>query len=235
MRSRLDGADAIAARTQRAPALRLVYGLCASCFMRVVGPALLGAESSPWLLALGDVLFVTLGFFVWVMVLAEDRPISDFGFRSVRWAPFLLTSLMGLGAAAVYALGPYRALLSGNVTVTADSLVFSLLYASVGSAIPDEMLFRGYLMGSLDGRTKRWARVALPAVGFTLVRSFRYAPWTGLSTADWLIYVFGAALPLGLWWGLMCELAGGSIWPALMSHFAVEFGTALTSTAPQDS
>jgi hypothetical protein len=41
------------------------------------------------------------------------------------------------------------------------------------------------------------------------------------------------ALPLGLWWGLMRDLAGGSIWPSLASHFLLEFGSTLASASPE--
>ena len=45
-------------------------------------------------------------------------------------------------------------------------------------------------------------------------------------------YVLGVALPLGMWWGLMRDLGGGSLWPSLVSHFVTEFGTALASASP---
>ena len=36
----------------------------------------------------------------------------------------------------------------------------ALLAAVAGSALPEEMLFRGYMMSTLDGRARRWARSA---------------------------------------------------------------------------
>jgi membrane protease YdiL (CAAX protease family) len=50
-----------------------------------------------------------------------------------------------------------------------------------------------------------------------------------------MIYIFGVALPLGLWWGLMRELSGGSLWPSLVSHFFMEFGTSLANTSTPPS
>jgi len=218
--------------SRRALLYALVYGLTAACFARVIAPALLGHDRNPWLLALGDVMFVTLGVFVWVMVLAENRPLSQVGFRGVPAGRLLLTLLMGVGAALLYAIVPYRALVSGTVHVTPDALVFSFLFATVGSAIPDEILFRGYLMASLDGRTRRWSRVAGPALAFTAVRALRYLPGPGFGVADWLFYVAGVVFPLGLWWGLMRDLARGSLWPSLVSHALLEFVTALASASP---
>ena len=60
--------------------------------------------------------------------------------------------LMGLGAVAFYSHSPYLALLEDRVTLNPDVVVFSLLFAAFGSALPEELLFRGYLMGSLNGR-----------------------------------------------------------------------------------
>ena len=210
--------------TNRALLYAFVYGLCYANFARVIAGAILGRERSPWLLALADVIFVTLGLYVWVMVLAEGYRLRDFGFRSIPPARLALTGLMGLGAVAVYALGPYRALASGQVSVSQDVLVFAVLFAAIGSAMPEEMLFRGYLMSSLDGRTRLWVRIALPALLFAGVRSLRVAPGLGLGSPAWIFYVLGVVLPLGLWWGLMRELAGGAIWPCLASHFLLEFG-----------
>lgn len=219
--------------TRRALGYALVYGLCAGCFARLVAPALLGREHSPWLLALGDVMFVTLALFVWVMILAEGHRTADLGFRATAPGRLAFATLLGLGAATVYAFEPLSALIGGRVAVTQDALVFALLFAVAGSALPEEVLFRGYMMGSLDARSRRWARVAIPAVAFAVVRSVRFLPGRDVGLDDWLFYVLGTALPLGLWWGLMRDLAGGSIWPSLVSHTTLEFATSLVNaTAP---
>jgi membrane protease YdiL (CAAX protease family) len=209
-----------------------VFGLCSASFSRVIEGALLGRDHSPWLLALGDVMFVTLALFAWVMVLAENLKLPELGFRGGRPGQVVLATLLGLGGSALYAVGPVRALVAGHAPITSDGLVFSLLFATAGSALPEEMLFRGFLMGSMNGRVRRWARVAVPALVFTAVRSGRFVPGASLAPADWLFYVFGVVLPLGLWWGLMRDLAGGSLWPCLISHAALDFCTALAKSSP---
>jgi len=218
--------------TRRALSYVLVYGLCVASFARVIGTALLGTERSPWLLALADVIFVTLGLFAWVMVLAEGQSLGEYGLRAVARGRLWIPMLMGIGAVAFYAHEPYLALFEDRVALNPDIVVFALLFAGFGSALPEELLFRGYLMGSLNGRATRWARVALPAIAFTAVRAVRFAPWTGLGPTDWMFYIFGVALPLGLLWGLMRELSGGSLWPSLLSHFLLELGPALAGTSP---
>lgn len=215
--------------TRRAIAYAAVYGLCAGCFARLVAPALLGREHSPWLLALGDVMFVTLALYTWVMTLAEGHPTADLGFRAAAPGRLVFATLLGLVAAAVYAFEPLTALARGRVPVDQDALVFALLFAVAGSALPEEVLFRGYLMGSLNGRARRWARVAIPAVAFAAVRAVRFLPGRDLAADQWLFYVLGTALPLGLWWGLMRDLAGGSIWPSLISHTTLELTTTLVN------
>jgi membrane protease YdiL (CAAX protease family) len=215
----------------RAFLLTAVYGISSAVFMRALAPLVLGLDRSKWFMALGDVIFVALGLLVVVMVLAEGRPPSDFGVKGGSAARLPLTLIMGVGAIVVVAFDSYVTLFTGQVIVNFDSLVFATLFALLGSAVPEELLFRGYLMSSLDGRVTRWSRVIISAAAFTVVRSIRFWPGEGLGALDWMIYISGAVLPLGLWWGLMRELAGGSIWPSLASHFFLEFGITLARTS----
>jgi membrane protease YdiL (CAAX protease family) len=209
-----------------------VYTLCFGCFARVISPAWLGEAHSPWLLALGDVLSVTLFLFVWVMALGEGHSWRDYGFRGGRTTRFALIVALSLGVAILYSARRWAAVIAGTVTVTPDSLVFALVFAAAGSTIPEELLFRGFLQGTLDGRVNRWAKVAMPALAFTAMRSLRVLPGVDLPFSAWLFHVLGISLPLGLWWGLMRDLSGGSLWPCLLSHFLLEFGNALASASP---
>lgn len=209
-----------------------VFALSTGGFMRVLQPALLGHERSPWLLALGDVVFITLGLYVWVMVLAEGYSLRSLGLRPMASGRLFLTLVMGVGAAAVYSWGPYQKILTYQIHTTPDTLVFSLLWAMAGSALPEELLFRGFLMGTLNRRVSQWARVVVPALAFTAVRALRFLPGHDLGVPDWLGYIFGVALPMGLWWGILRELGGGAIWPCIVSHFLLEFGPTLAGTTP---
>lgn len=228
------GPMASPAGTRRALLYAFFYALCAACFMRLASASLIGGDTSPWLMALGDVMFVTLGLFAWVMIIAEGHSFADYG---LTWGPpgrMGLAFAMGIAAALFIGIEPYRMLLTGEVRPTTDRTVFALLFATVGSALPEELIFRGYLQGSLARRFSRWARIALPALAFTAVRALRFLPGADLALDDWLFYVFGVVLPLGLWWGLMRDWAGGSIWPGLTSHVLVAFGPSLVGYTPAD-
>lgn len=218
--------------TRRALLYGLFYLLCATSFARLLSGALAGDDASPWLLALGDVMFVTLGLYAWVMMIAEGHAFADFGLRGGPAGRMGLAFAMGLGAAALVGFDSYSALATGEVRPTSDRVVFALVYATIGSAFPEELLFRGFLQGSLGARVHRWARVALPAIAFTALHALRFLPGSDLPVDRWMFYVVGTVLPLGLWWGLMRDWAGGSIWPGLVSHALIALGPTLAGRSP---
>lgn len=215
---------------KRAALYAFVFLLVSWCFSRIVAPALLGEERSPWLFALGDVIFVTLGLFTWVMALAEGHSWHEYGFRGGRSMRFVVTIGLGIGVAILYASKSY-ARIGAGAQVNPDSLVFATVFGAIGTAFPEEILFRGFMQGALEGRVNRWARLVLPALAFTALRATRFTP-DEIGTSDWLFHVFGISLPLGLVWGLMRDLSGGSLWPSLISHFLLEFGNTLASASP---
>lgn len=217
--------------TARALLYALVYGLVAADFSRVIGAALMAGDRTRSLLALADVTFLATGLYLWVMILVEGYDRHSYGFKSAPAARFLLTLLMGLAVALVFSFDSYRSVLRRPASGF-DTILFASLASTVGSSVPEQMIFRGYLMTSLDGRTRAWERIVISALAFTAVRALRMAPGFGLGTQGWLLYVLGVVLPLGLWWGLMRELAKGSIWPCLISQCVLEFGLALSGAAP---
>ena len=88
----------------------------------------------------GDVIFVTLALFVWVLWLVEAGPGRP---RVPRRAarPLRAHARPRLGAAAVVSMRPLGSLVAGHVHVTPDSLVFATLFAVAGAALPGELLF----------------------------------------------------------------------------------------------
>jgi len=219
------------ASTKRAVIWVVFYGLCSACFARVLQPALLGLDHSPWLLALGDVMAVTLALYAWVMLLAENHRFSEYGLSGDRAVRILFFTLVAIAPFGLYLAPHVTHLISGRVRISTDSLVFACVYSVLGSAFPEEVLFRGYLTGSLGTRTQHWVRIALPAFLFTAVRAVRFLPGPGLAMTSWLFYVFGIVLPLGVWWGVVRNLSRGSLWPSLISHAILQFVMALDSAS----
>jgi len=210
----------------------IVFILCASCFARVLAPALVSGDRSPWLLALGDVLCVTLGLFAWVVSLAEGRTWSEYGFRGAPAARFFLATALGLAVVALFGSRDWAHVFSGRLPITGDTLVFALAFAVVGTAFPEEMLFRGYFQGALEARHSRWVGLLVPAIAYAALRALRHLPGQDLSVEDWLRYVLGVAVPLALWWGFVRDLARGSLWPTFISNLLLELGRVLAGAPP---
>jgi membrane protease YdiL (CAAX protease family) len=210
----------------------IVFILCASCFARVLAPALMSGDRSPWLLALGDVLCVTLGLFAWVVSLAEGRTWSEYGFRGAPVARFLMALALGLAVVALFGGRDWAHILSGRLPISGDTLVFAIAFAIVGSAFPEEMLFRGYLQGALEARHSRWVGLLVPAIAYAALRALRHLPGQDMSPEDWLRYVLGVAVPLALWWGFVRDLARGSLWPTFISNLLLELGRVLAGAPP---
>jgi membrane protease YdiL (CAAX protease family) len=217
---------------RRAIGFVTVFILVGTCFARVLSPALLGVERSPWLLALGDVLCVTLGLFAWVVSLAEGRSWSEYGFRGAPAERFLLAMALGLAVVALFSARHWAAVLSGDVTIGSDTVVFAIAFAAIGTALPEEMLFRGYLQGALAARSSRWVRLLVPAILFAVFRALRHLPGQDLTLEDWLRYVLGVAVPLALWWGFVRDVARGSLWPTFVSNLLLELGRVLAGAPP---
>lgn len=231
VRRRLPAPFESSSSTRRALLWVVFYGLCSACFARVLQPALLGRDHSPWLLALGDVIAVTLALYAWVMLLAENHRFSEYGLRGDRVARIVFFTLVAIAPFGLYLAPHVTHLLTGRVRISPDSLVFACVYSVLGSAFPEEVLFRGYLMGSIGTRMQHWARIALPAFLFTAVRAVRFLPGPDLTMTSWLFYVFGLVLPLGVWWGVVRNLSRGSLWPSLVSHALLQFVMALDSAS----
>jgi len=217
---------------RRATGFVIVFILCATCFARVLGPALVSGDRSPWLLALGDVLCVTLGLFAWVVALAEGRTWSEYGFRGAPAARFLMALGLGLAVVALFGSRDWAHVLSGARTITGDTLVFAVAFAVVGTSFPEEMLFRGYLQGALEAKHTRWVGLLVPAIAYSALRALRHLPGQDLSIEDWLRYVLGVAVPLALWWGFVRDLARGSLWPSFISNLLLELGRVLAGAPP---
>jgi len=200
--------------TRRALSYAGVYGTLHGRVLPGPPAALLGNERSPWMLALGDVIFVTLrsspGSWCWPKASADL-----YGLRRVQPGRLVLTMLMGLGAAAVYSLIPYARLLTGRTTRPRRHRV-RIAFCSAGLGVSGGNDLPGYLRG--------------PSASGEPVAGSRSRPWSSPPSARfdsgqkeaWVArvdgYILGGLAP-GLWWGLMRELAGARFGPACSRTF----------------
>src|SRR5262249_39690677 len=130
--------------TRRAIGFALVFALTAACFSRIWRSALDGIDHSLWLLALGDVLFVTLGLFAWFLVLVEDIPTRVLGLHWSGGRRALWAWLLCIAMPIVASLPHYLDLWNGRKPFSMDACVFGALYAAGAASVPQEILFRRY-------------------------------------------------------------------------------------------
>jgi membrane protease YdiL (CAAX protease family) len=217
---------------RRASSYALVFAVTSAFFARIVNPALTGAMHSPWLLALGDVIFAAMVLFAWLIVLVEDLPLRDLGLRWVGGRRALWAWVLCILTGVLASLPHYLALWSGRIPFNVDAAAFGALYALGGAALPQELIFRGYLQGALEGRMNLLPRVVTQAVLFAALHLGRIIPGVDAPWSVFFAQVFGLLLPAGIFWGAMRELAGGSIWPTLVSHFLLRFGEVWANASP---
>ncbi len=210
----------------------VLYALTSAFFARLINPALQGQERSPWLLALCDVLFIALGLFAWFLVLVEDLPPRALGLHAGSGLRAAWTWTLCVTFGVVASLPHYLRLLSGQVPFSLDAMAFGALFAAGAASVPQELIFRGYLQGSLEGRMQRVPRVLIQALLYAGLHLGRILPGVDMSWSEFLVQVVGLLLPAGIFWGAMREWSGGSLLPVMVSHFLLRFGEAWVRTAP---
>ncbi len=217
---------------RRALGYAAVYALTSAFFARVTWPALAGVEHSPWLLALGDVLFATLGLFAWFLVLVEDLPARELGLHGCGGRRAVWAWSLCIAMPLVASLPHYLQLLDGTKPFNMDAAVFGTLFAAGAASVPQEIIFRGYLQGALAERMSMVARVALQAVLYGVFHLGRFMPGVDMTWSGFLAQVFGLLIPAGLFWGAMRELAGGSLLPVIVSHFLLRVAEVWVNATP---
>ena len=154
----------------------------------------------------------------------DRRPWSGLGLSGPReaWRPLLLGVLAwtlpaAVGLALALALGvsitPNAP--PGEMVLTVLVLVLLVL---VYEAVPEELIFRGYLYRNLNTAMSAWLTVVVQAALFTL---FGTALWVVISGWD----VLGERLPLFFGMGLVMgciRLVTGSVWACVGFHLAFQ-------------
>lgn len=91
------------------------------------------------------------------------------------------------------------------------SLLLALIDFGIGAGIAEEMIFRGFLFKSLEGRYGRAAAILIPGIIFALLHIMnRQKPAEMILT---VLYTFALALLFGM---IRCKT--GSLWPCTAAH-----------------
>jgi len=162
----------------------------------------------------------------------DRRPLAGLGLAppGAAWRPFLAgagfwLAAAGLGLAATLGLGWARIDRSppttGILLLALALPVLVFLY----EALPEELIFRGYLYRNLADRLPRWVALLVQAALFTL---FGWAIGAA-GSLDRLILFFTFSLTLGLLRALT-----GSLWAPIGFHLAFQWVTQLTAQAVRD-
>ncbi|MET3861701.1 membrane protease YdiL (CAAX protease family) [Dietzia sp. 2505] len=123
--------------------------------------------------------------------------------------------MAGIGA-VILALGLARVDLSHGVPAAAGQLLTVLVLVLLYEAIPEELIFRGYLFGFLAERWPTWATVATQSLAFCV--------WGFLigaaRTPDRLLLFFLMSMSVGV-----IRAVSGSVYTAIGFHMAFQTAT----------
>jgi len=165
---------------------------------------------------------------VFVLVRFADRGnMSDAGLTSIRtgWRLAVWGAVLWVVPAALCfgALALLGATLSITVPVadlgrTALLLLFAVLLTE---AIPEEVVFRGYVATALGALTRGWGVIVVQAVLFTIFAGALRQSW---NPADLSLF-----LAMGIVFGYL-RLVSGSVWMSIGFHTAFQTGAQLILT-----
>ena len=160
--------------------------------------------------------------------LLDRRPLAGLGLEPFprAWRPLLLGVVAWLVPAAVgvalcLGLGWARIMLEGSAGALAAVLALRLALALIYEALPEELLFRGYLYRNLATVVRRWLAVVGQAVLFALWGVMIGAAGSVDRVA--LFFVFSIALGV-------IRVRSGSVWAPIGFHLA--FQAAAQSVGP---
>lgn len=142
------------------------------------------------------------------------------GWRLALWGALVWT----VPAAVTFAV---LALLGSPLTVTApaaevaQTVLLLLLAVLLTEALPEEVVFRGYIMSVLGSVTRGWWVIAIQAVLFTLIAAVLRQSW---NPTDLSLF-----LSMGIGLGYLRTVTG-SVWMPIGFHAAFQTGAQLVLT-----
>lgn len=164
------------------------------------------------------------GFFEWIGL---KKPEDTKGKKTVLWIAATIGAFMLL---SVYMLSS----LKGVETATSDfagkgigALAGVLIYAMFNTALPEEILFRGFLLKRVSAKFGEMAGITVSSIAFGLMHGVMFFNSVGAVKAVIIIVFTGA---IGFFMGYINEKkAGGSILPSWCIHSAANIFSALMS------
>lgn len=170
---------------------------------------------------------LSLGVIVLLVHVADGQRMGDAGLTSPRaawrlavWGALLWT----VPAAATFGV---LGLLGAPLTVTvpgpdlARTVLLLLLAVLVAEAIPEEAVFRGYVMHALGTVARGWWVIIAQALLFTLFGALLRQSWNPVDLSLFL------AMGIGFGW---LRLLTGSVWMSIGFHTAFQTGAQLVLT-----
>jgi membrane protease YdiL (CAAX protease family) len=178
-----------------------------------------------WRIQTGALICVAVVLTIGLLIrLVDRRPWSGFGLSSpsVAWRAFvvgLLAWLLPAGATfAIFALVGMPLELRATAAQVGQTVLILSLAVLISEALPEELVFRGYLTGVLGERLYGWSLIAAQTVLFTglahLVRGY-----TGL---QYLMIFVGMGVGLGY-----LRMVTASVWTAVGFHAGFQTGAQL--------
>lgn len=161
----------------------------------------------------------------------DRRPLSGLGLPGLRtgWRPLLLGMAAwavpaAIGIAVVVGLGWSQVTLRGSAGALAAVIALRLVTVLIYEAVPEELLFRGYVYTNLATVAPRWLAMVGQAVLFVL--------WGLLSgaagTVDRIVLFLVFSLVLGV-----IRVRTGTVWTTIGFHLA--FQTVAQATSPAET
>ncbi|MBE1875470.1 CPBP family intramembrane glutamic endopeptidase [Myceligenerans pegani] len=170
---------------------------------------------------------LALGVTTFLVYQADHKNPADIGLGSARdgWRLALWGALVWLvPSAATFAV---LALVGASISVTvpapelAQTVLLLLLAVLLAEAIPEEVVFRGYVTTVLGTVTRGWWVITIQAVLFTL--------FAGLLRQHWDPMDLSLFLAMGIGFGYL-RMITGSVWMPIGFHTAFQTGSQLVLT-----
>jgi len=182
-------------------------------------PATLGTR-----IAAGVVISALTIAVIALLLRRERRGLADAGLTGIRsgwrlalWGALVWAVPAALAFAVLAALGAPLSISSdaADVVLTVVLLVLAVLLLE---ALPEELVFRGYVTTALGDLTRGWATIVVQAVLFTL--------FAGVLRQNWNATDLSLFLAMGIGFGYI-RMVTGSIWMSIGFHLAFQTGSQL--------